>query len=156
MRIAMSAESRLLDLREFREEVLISTCGLDNLEGGGCQICCGEGGTLLSTSLRILLPLKSTHKSWASKKSAPSNGRVTSARTNLWLKAMSGKSRCRVDVPYVLIPDPLAARREHEPSDASLSEAVAGNTETSAPESAKNNRPDNRSRTESVFVLVFF
>ena len=44
MRIAMSAKSRLLDLQEFREEVLVSALSFDNLEGGGCRICCGEGG----------------------------------------------------------------------------------------------------------------
>jgi len=109
--------------------------------------------TLLSTKRTNLFLLKSTQRSWASKKSAPRRGRVTLARMNLWVKETPGKTRCRVDVPYVLIPEPLAARREHEPSEASLSEAVAGNTETSAPESAKNNRPESCSRTESVLVF---
>ena len=48
------------------------------------------------------------------------------------------KLKWRVDFPYVMIPVPLAARRKHEPSEASLSDSVAGNTETSAPELARN------------------
>ena len=51
---------------------------------------------------------------------------MTSAKTNLWERVIPGNSRYRVDVPYVNIPVSLAALREHEPSEAHLSDLVAG------------------------------
>ena len=43
MRIAMSAEPRLLDLRKFPQEVLVGARSLDNLVGGS-RIRRGESG----------------------------------------------------------------------------------------------------------------
>ena len=65
---------------------------------------------------------------------------MTSAKTNLCARVIPGNSKCRVDVPYVMIPVPLAALSEQDPSEAHLSDSDAGYTDTSAPESARNNK----------------
>ena len=57
-----------------------------------------------------------------------------------------------VDVPYVMIPVPFAALSERDPSEAHLSDSVAGYTDTSAPELARNSRHVSRFLIESVFV----
>ena len=44
MRVAVRAESWLLDLRKLRKEVLIFARGLDDLKGGARRIRFGEGG----------------------------------------------------------------------------------------------------------------
>ena len=48
------------------------------------------------------------------------------ARTNLWARVIPGNSRWQVDVPYVIISVPFAALSEQDPSDALLSDSVAG------------------------------
>ena len=88
------------------------------------------------------LPLRSTSREWARRKSAPSSGRATSAMMNFHSYWHDARRILMVRVPYVLMVLPLAALSWGPGCPMRVSRPVAGKTLTSAPVSIRNRRPE--------------
>ena len=88
------------------------------------------------------------------KKSDPKIGLETDANTNLWRTTKPLRFKVRTLEPYVVIDEPLAATKVECGLVEEITVGGAGITETSAPVSIKNARPEMLSHTDRDSVCA--